>query len=128
MKKLTLALLLTLSIAGCKKKEDEPDRTIRKVTYTFTPDGASSQITYQSVKNGYPISRSPISDVYFAYDEVLIGDRAVLKMSTTAPVTPSYKVTISYLGIPIGISSAVVSDADGKHIVLEKTFTKEDFE
>lgn len=128
MKKSIIAILFALSFVGCKKKQDEPDRTSRKITYTFAPNGATSQITYRSVKNGYPINVGPISDFYFASDDVVIGDKTILQMSTTADVPTNYKVTIAYLGIPIGTSSNVVSDADGKHITLEKTFTKEDFE
>jgi hypothetical protein len=127
-KKSILALLFALSFAACKKKQDKPDRTVRKVTYTFTPNGASSLIVYRSIKNGNEISRSPVSDIYIAYDEVMIGDKTTLKMSTTANVPPTYRVTIDYLGITIGMASTVVSDAEGKHVIIEKTFTKEDFE
>jgi hypothetical protein len=126
-KKSILALLFILSFAACKKKQDKPDRTVRKVTYTFTPNGASSLIVYRSIKNGNEISRSPISDVYIAYDEVVIGDKTTLKMSTTANIPSTYRVTIDYIGVTIGLSSTVVSDAEGKHVILEKTFTKEDF-
>ena len=122
-----LALLVILSFAACKKKQDKPDRTVRKVTYTFTPNGASSLIVYRSIKNGNEISRSPISDIYIAYDEVVIGDKTTLKMSTTANIPSTYRVTIDYLGVTIGLSSTVISDAEGKHVILEKTFTKEDF-
>lgn len=122
-----LAILFILSFAACKKKQDKPDRTVRKVTYTFTPNGASSLIVYRSIKNGNEISRSPISDVYIAYDEVVIGDKTTLKMSTTANIPSTYRVTIDYIGVTIGLSSTVVSDAEGKHVILEKTFTKEDF-
>ena len=126
-KKSILALLFILSFAACKKKQDKPDRTVRKVTYTFTTNGASSLIVYRSIKNGNEISRSPISDVYIAYDEVVIGDKTTLKMSTTANIPSTYRVTIDYLGVTIGLSSTVISDAEGKHVILEKTFTKEDF-
>lgn len=126
-KKSILALLFILTFAACKKKQEEPDRTVRKVTYTFTPNGASSLIVYQSIKNGNEISRSPISDIYIAYDEVVIGDKTTLKMSTTANIPSTYRVTIDYLGVTIGLSSTVISDAEGKHVILEKTFTKEDF-
>jgi hypothetical protein len=48
-------------------------------------------------------------------------------MSTTANVPATYRVTIDYLGYTIGMASTVVSDAESKHVILEKTFTKEDF-
>lgn len=128
MKKLTLAILIACSFAACKKKETPRDKTTKKVTYTFTPSGASSLIIYESIQNGHPISRSPISDTFIANDEVRIGDKVTLEMTTTAAIPTLYRVSIGYLGITIGTSSTIVSDASGKHVKLEKTFTKEDFQ
>ena len=128
MKKLTPILLVAVLFLGCKKKTDEADRTQRKVTYTFSPNGASSQIMYKSIEKGYQVSNGPITDAYLAIDEVVIGDKTVLQMSTKLSVPASYEIKIAYNGKQIGYTSSIKTDATGKYLLLEKTFVKEDFE
>lgn len=131
MKKTLLALLLALSFIGCKKKEDVNvnDTSLKAVTYTFAPNGASSQIIYKSLQTGKSLSLSNQVALYSVNDQVKIGDKIELMMRTGKenPITRTYEIRVSYNGNIIYSDSNYKTDAAGtRYITLDRVLTKED--
>ena len=116
--KLILILLLAASLIGCKK--DKIDTQLKSVVYTFVPNGTESSITYNNVN--FASKHTTIS----VGDQVAIGDKVILKMSTTN-IPSKYEVSITYNDRQIAVSSKIQYDGVNRYIVLEKTFTKKDF-
>lgn len=130
MKKTILALLLTLSFIGCKKKDDKPDTSLKTITYTFVPNGANSDVSFKSIQQGTQIYAGEKNTLFSVNDQVAIGDKTTLQMKTTNrnTVPTKYEIRITYNNKQIGFSDKVEYDGASRHIILQKTFTKEDFQ
>lgn len=127
MKKTILTLLIAISLFGCKKKEEVDDNSLKTVTYTFAPNGANSEIIYKSIQQGTQVNAGYKLALFSVNDQVKIGDKTTLIMSTTAVPPSNYEIRISYGGKQIASASKNQGGGSSSGVVLEKTFTSTDF-
>lgn len=124
MKKPILIILIALSVGSCKK--DKVDlNTTKKVRYEFNPGGSIAYTTYTTIAiGGY--GGSAIDKGFVFTDEVKIGDKATLHMSTEKLVG-DFEIRINYNGKIIAVDNGVETEGNSKFVYIDRIFTEEDF-
>jgi hypothetical protein len=129
LKSLIFGSLLALSIVSCKKEQSKTSTTT-EVTYTFNPDGQSSDIYIQNFTTGKIQTFTSQSSSLSIKDNIIKGDRVLLKMTGIADgLDNAYNIRIYLNGKPIHAVRAL--GAAGKrqqNLVIEHIFSEVDFQ